>query len=332
MRQRRLGKAFALLLVLDAAGACGSRTGLGIEEEFAPPDGGGQDAASDQFVNPRQEDVVATFDVVRADRSADVTDAIPPIDGRPINDVRRDDCPDADATLIYVVSSTNDLLSFYPPSATFTTIGKIACPSGGANPFSMGVDRKGKAYVVFTDGHLFQVSTATAACVATPFVVGQHGFKTFGMGFVSDTGGPQETLYVAENDLSRPLSNGLATIDTTTFNLNFISDFRPKQPRLELTGTGDGRLFGYAPTPNGTGSNIVEIDKTTAAIVGEDVVPFGSSVEAFAFAFWGGDFYVFHGVGSTTVSRFRPTDKTSVTITTAPVEIVGAGVSTCAPQ
>jgi hypothetical protein len=182
------------------------------------------------------------------------------------------------------------------------------------------------------DGHLYEVSTATAACVATPFVVGQDGFFTFGMGFVSDNGGPEEKLYVAENELTGAFSRGLATIDTASYKLSFISGFNPDEPRLELTGTGDGRLFGYYPNLSGTGAHVIEIDKATANVLGDDPLPIGTPSDAFAFAFWGGDFWVFHGTASTAVTRFRPTDKSSVDVATAPALIVGAGVSTCAPQ
>src|SRR5262249_57991149 len=116
---------------------------------------------------------------------------------------------------------------------------------------------------------------------------GQNGFVTFGMGFVSDNGGPEEKLYVAENELNGPgFSRGLATIDTTSFKLSFISDFSPNEPRMELTGTGDGRLFGYFPNLNGAGAHIVEIEKTTAQVLGDDPLPIGSPQDAFAFAFW----------------------------------------------
>jgi hypothetical protein len=325
MRSRRFASLLFLFDLALLAGACGSRTGLGLDDEPIAEEDSGAD--------------VSLFDGGKDARDAteeDATeeDALPPIDARPRPDVRRDDCPDADATLVYLVSETFDLLSFYPPTATFTTIGKIKCPSA-STPFSMGVDRKGKAYVVFDDGNLFEVSTATAACVATPFVVGQNGFVTFGMGFVSDNGGPAEKLYVAENELTgNQLSRGLATIDTDagTFKLNFISNFNPSEPRMELTGTGDGRLFGYFPNVSGAGAHIIEIDKTTAQVLGDDALLIGSPGDAFAFAYWGGDFWVFHGSTSTTVTRFSPSDKSSTNVTTAPSVIVGAGVSTCAPQ
>ena len=296
--------------------ACGSRTGFSLDDELVTePD----DAATDALVRT---------DASRRDVFVP-PDSLPPIDSRPNVDVRRNDCPDADATLVYVISSDYRLYSFYPPTATFVPIGQIACPSG-ATPYSMAVDRKGKAYVVFTDGRLFQVSTSTAACVATAFVPGQSGFRTFGMGFVSNTGGPEETLFVAEGDGTSATSSGIAAIDTTTFKLGFIGGMSPPQSRVELTGTGDGRLFGYSP--NNSGSKIIQIDKTSGNVVGVDPVAAGGSNDAFAFAFWGGDFWIFTGPSTTGVYRYRATDKTTTFVTNAPALIVGAGVSTCAPQ
>ena len=162
--------------------ACGSRTGLLVDGVFD------DDASADAFTRR---------DAPR-DRGPDAI--LPPIDARPLPDVVRNDCPDASVTLIYVITAQYDLYSFNPATSAFTRIGAIACPvqTPGATPFSMAVDRKGAAYVLFNDGELFRVSTATAACISTPFARGQSGFATlFGMGFASDTNGPQETLFVA---------------------------------------------------------------------------------------------------------------------------------------
>ena len=129
---------------------------------------------------------------------ATVVDALPPIDALPPRDADQTDCPDADATLVYVVTDQNELFSFFPPSGTFKQIGRLVCPApDGTTPFSMAVDRQGVAYVVFNDGRLYRVSTATAACVSTSFRVGQQGFSTFGMGFATDQAGPTERLFIA---------------------------------------------------------------------------------------------------------------------------------------
>jgi hypothetical protein len=317
--------------------SCGDRTGLLV------------DAVVDVDAGPD----VSTLDVITRDlfvpeEDAAEEDALPPLDVIH-RDVQSLDCPDAASTLIYVVAENNDLMSFYPPTAEFKTIGAIACPShAGSTPFSMGVSRTGTAFVVFSNtvqglsGELFRVSTATAACVATPYVPSQvPGFTTFGMGYVGDTpdggafgGDAGETLYVAADV---PASNGtLGRINTGTFILTAVAPFSTGNiPMAELTGTGDGRLFAFYSV--GTfDSAIAEINPLTAQVIASSPLPGVAQGNGWAFGFWGGDFYTFTSPngGNTNVTRFRPSDNSiTVVAQTAPnVLIVGAGVSTCAPQ
>ena len=84
-------------------------------------------------------------------------------------------------TYIYLLTLDGNLLSYYPPTGAFQTIGPLVCTDVNgspytANPFSMAVDRSGTAYSVFEDGSLFRISTATGACQKTPFVPDQQGF------------------------------------------------------------------------------------------------------------------------------------------------------------
>ena len=52
----------------------------------------------------------------------------------------------------------------------------------------------------------------------------------------------------------------------------------------------------------------------------------------FAFAFWGGDFWLFVGPGtSTDVFQYAPSTGMTTKVETESFEVVGAGVSTCAP-
>ncbi len=322
----------ALVLVLAA---CGSRTGLPIDDEGLTADNpdGSKDGSGD-----------GTFD---PDADAGDEDALPGLDVQPNPDVVRTDCPDAEATLIYVVADNNNLYSFFPTDGTFTLIGTLACPTnpppramGAPTPFSMAVDRKGKAFVVFSDGNLFQVSTATAACAATGYRVDQGGFHTFGMGFSTDLLGPTETLFIA-GDGTNNAASGLGKINTQTFALSVLGAFNPPILRGELTGTGDGRLFSFYtkdPTnPNGdpVPAFIGEIDKTNGRVVAESALPFPqvSQGTGWAFGFWGGDFYTFTAPrGGTVVQRYRPSDGTVSDVANTRDVIVGAGVSTCAPQ
>jgi hypothetical protein len=300
--------------------ACGSRTGLFGEEAIDDgftilPDGGRVPRDGSTLLDG------ATFD------------APPLIDATP-RDASRLDCPDAEATLIYVVTGNNELYSFFPPDGTFTFIFNIACPSGEATPFSMAVDRHGVAYVLFTDNRLYRVSTATGACISTPFQPNQQGFGQFGMGYATNAAGPTETLFVAADESSSSVT-GLARIDTATFALTRVGPFVPNINRAELTGTGDGRLFAFYTKgfDNGPPSYIGEINTDTARIVAETPFPTVDQGGGWAFAFWGGDFYMFTspGGGGSDVTRWRPSDNSVNNVGTLPSRVVGAGVSTCAP-
>jgi hypothetical protein len=257
---------------------------------------------------------------------------------------------DGGATLIYVITQTFDLMSFDPSTFAFNTIGRIQCPAmpgmpppgmplSPPTPFSMAVDQTGIAYVVYDDGELFRVSTADASCRATGFARGQQGFRQFGMGYSRDSTGASETLYVASDEAADSgLPPRLGWVDTTNFHLNVIAPFAPPLGMAELTGTGNGSLYAFYSPSN---SNIAaptaigQVDTNTADLIGQSDL---SSLElgcGWAFAFWGGDFYVFTAPPQNNcqsiVSRFRPSDGSLNQVAMAPGEIVGAGVSTCAP-
>ncbi|MDF2696558.1 MAG: hypothetical protein K0S65_4941, partial [Labilithrix sp.] len=297
----------------------------------------------DGFTNVPLED--AGPDARRTDggRDARIEDAPPPLDVRPPVDVDRRDCPDADSTLVYTITSTYDLQSFNPDTGQFRNIGSINCPAGldpntgtAATPFSMAVDRKGVAYVLFTDERIYRVSTATAACIATSYTPGQSGFQRFGMGFATDSVGPTETLFIAGDDNNGGGASGLARISPSTFDLTAVGDFFPSLDSAELTGTGDGRLFAfYRKGQDSPPSYIGEIDTNTAQVIGERRFDNVDQGRGWAFAYWAGDFYMFHAPppsDTTRVTRYRPSDNSVTVVATTPLRIVGAGVSTCAPQ
>ncbi|EYF04090.1 hypothetical protein [Chondromyces apiculatus] len=304
---RPLRWSLAATLVALAA-ACGARSSLFIDERAA---GGGGGAPLE-------------------DAGADVRDAGDASDAEP--DVYVADCVEAGVTYIYLVSQEYNLYSFNPGDGSLVLRGSLDCPTT-ARPFSMGVDRRGTAYVVYDDGQLYKVSTLDASCEPTPFVPEQHGFRVFGMGFSTNEGGPDETLYVAEINFNGP-SLGLATIDTDSFELSPVGPFSENPgTKVEMTGTGDGHLYGYF-MGDSPGGFVVEIDKQNATILSSTPLPTGSADNALAFAFWGGDFYIFtsQGGGITVVTRYRPSDGSVEELPSLGATIVGAGVSTCAPQ
>jgi hypothetical protein len=319
------------------AAACGARTPLFVLD--APP----VDAAvaDDNFA---RHSIDAPVFVDTLPPPEDISlDALPPIDVAPVPDVFIDDCPDPGATLVYVVGESNTLYSFYPPTAQFMPLGVLvrpttaaACPDGSPiEPFSMAVDKQGTAYVVFCDGELFQVSTKTAACVSTPYMPGQDGITTFGMGFVGNSSGTGDTLYVAPDNGAG--ASQLATIDTNTFLLSLIGTFEPETvTKAELSGTGDGRLFAFYNATDNLGevsSAVAQVDPTNAMVVANNVLTGVPQGQGWAFAFWGGKFYLFTApAGGTTVTEFDPTTLEQTTVASTGDIIVGAGVSTCAPM
>jgi len=214
-------------------------------------------------------------------------------------------CPSGSA--IYTLDSNADLYAFDPPSLTFSLIGTLNCPSAFATPFSMAVARDGTAWVVFTDGTLYTVDTMTAACSSTAFVPGQQGFLTFGMGFSANApNSPDETLFVSESNFDGS-TIGLATIDLQTLVLTPVAMYDSLNARAEMTGTGDAQLFGAF---EGSPYIVAEIDKTTAQILSQapqTAINYAPGSSNFAFAFWGGDFWLFVGPGfSTDVFQYKP--------------------------
>src|SRR5207237_6377523 len=70
------------------------------------------------------------------------------------------DCADS-TKLVYVVSHENGLYAFDPQKLTFKAVGFLGCAqqTGGASAFSMAIDRQGTAWVLYSDGSIWKVST-----------------------------------------------------------------------------------------------------------------------------------------------------------------------------
>ncbi len=270
-----------------------------------------------------------------------------------------DDACTADGVdLVYVVDESNDFLSFDPrklPGDPFTMIGVLDCPHNntsievpaqGVIPFSMSIDRNGKAWVLYASGELFNVSLTDASCTAVNNVIGAGGMELFGMGFSTDSvGGNTEHLFIAGGGQSAQPMGKLADIDTTLADLTptvlgtltAASDYSP-----ELTGTSEAKLFGFYPVLTTGPAYVQEIDKTSGAPVGQvwnlGTSGLGSAITDWAFAQWGGVFYVFVTTADSSNTRTstvraidRATNTYSVVLPNVQYFIDGAGVSTCAP-
>ncbi|KYF93404.1 hypothetical protein BE17_09800 [Sorangium cellulosum] len=243
------------------------------------------------------------------------------------------------ASFVYVLSQENELYSFRPDRKEFTRIGVLGCQTD-MQPNSMAVDRDAVAWVNYvygddSEGTLFKVSTEDASCEPTGASLSE-GWARLGMGFSSDLSRPDaEELFVAGTTSTPGI--GLGKIDGTS--VTPVGEFsgRLRGESAELTGTGDGRLFGFFTT---SPVQLAEIDKETGEIIKATPLPGIETPSAWAFSFWGGDFYFYTAPDqrnspsrTTNVSRYRPSDGSIDTayMTNIGFRIVGAGVSTCAP-
>lgn len=244
-------------------------------------------------------------------------------------------CGTAAARWVYLVDSSDVLLRFNPEDATMERLGTLSCPTFGS-PFSMSVDRDAQAWVLYEDGKIYRVSTTSLNCEATSFEAFQHGFEMFGMGFVSDAAGSrEETLFVAGGS-SLDLIINSATLGRveSDLTLNTVGEL-PGWP--ELTGTGNAELYGFFPDTSPPSIRLIDkaSGNTSTSYPMPQLTDSGSGDRAWAFAFWGGRFFVFYKSSdddSTNVWRLDPSDGSVVElIHDSGYRIVGAGVSTCAP-
>jgi hypothetical protein len=250
-------------------------------------------------------------------------------------------CGAATQGFIYLLSEQEELIRFDPMALTFTVIGQLDCPVSSFNPndplgapptpFSMAVSRGAVAYVEYNDGTLWQVDTMNAHCTATAFQPLNN--ETFGMGFSSDAqGSAAETLYISVASADGLCSDSrLGKILLPSFGTRNVGSYDQVSTCAELTGTGDARLFGAF---EGNPFIIAEIDKTNGHI--KSMMPTSVQVNGamynFAFATYGGTFWLFVGPGtSTDVYQVDMASGMATKKTSTDKIIVGAGVSTCAP-
>jgi len=245
----------------------------------------------------------------------------------------QDGCSDA-AKIVYVVDENNTLSQFDPSTKTFHDLGTLNCPAQVlATPFSMAIDRSAAAWVLYNSGELFHVDTSSASlpCTATNWQ-SSNGLVNFGMGFSTDqAGGSTDTLFIAGGGMTMTSSSTLAKLDTTNFSASTVGTVTGWP---ELTGNSNAELWGFFP--DATSPRVEKINKTSGApVTTYPLASIAGDPMAWAFAFWGGDYWVFLQRSTDSATTVYQVDGTNGTIKgTTPTNtrvIVGAGVSTCAP-
>jgi hypothetical protein len=299
---RRLSYGLVALIAGFASGACSTSTRAPIDEGTS----GGPGGSSGGFV---------------------------PQDGGTA--VKPPECADATKD-VFVIAEDRSFYSFHPPTLELKNKGLLDCPTGGATPTSMAVDRDGIAWVRHSDGSVWKVDTKTLHCEATKYQPLAEAFQKFGMGFATETkGGSTEVLYLSDSN-----GAGLAKLDTKSLSVKFIGaptgDLAGTP--CELTGTGDGKLYGFFTA---SPAHVAEISKATGDIIKDNPLTGVYAGNAWAFSFYGGEFFIYtssdggglpRNGGGSDVTKFSPdTGKIEVVKSKIGFKIVGAGVSTCAP-
>jgi hypothetical protein len=306
-----------------------------LNAEFEPPDA--PDTDVDVIDTPVDTDVPEDTDVTPpdTDQPVDEQDTDVPVDtGTPAEDtdIPVDPAPEDDCAethdLVYVLSREPSVLyTFDPSTLTFTELGEVDCSMYGT-PASMAVSRDGFAYVRYSDDELYAVDLATMTCSSTSYDPSRTSFDSFGMGYSTDSASTwREKLYIAN-------SSTLGTLDTSTGKITKIGKM-PSQS--ELTGNADGELWAMLPLESPAA--LVHLDTTTGATLDKLSLrkfPDPSGIDTFAFATWSGNFYLFvreYGMGrSSDVYEVTPTGTMTEVSHGIGFDIVGAGVSTCAPS
>ena len=128
-------------------------------------------------------------------------------------------------------------------------------------------------------------------------------------------------------------SKKLAHLDLTTSSMSVVGNL-PSQ--AELTGNADGELWAFLPLESP--ALLANLDKSDASIISSLKMPSFPNpydIDTFAFATWDGDFYLFvrtYGMGSSTdVYHVTPAGDVTLLLEDSGLNVVGAGVSTCAP-
>jgi hypothetical protein len=249
------------------------------------------------------------------------------------------DCAE-NTDLIYVLSDDAELWSFDPSNNQFALVGALNCGNSSLfGTFSMSVSRAGIAWVMFQDDKLYKidVNQQPLTCVDSGWTP-TSGFELFGMGFVSNSlVDPCEKLYMHDWSGFGGFSEGanvgtLGAMEPSDLSVEVLGSIN--YDGGELTGTGDGRLFAFA---GANPAKLVEYDKSDASVIQTTNLTGLNLTNAFAFAHYDGDFFFFtESDSNTTISKVTYYDPDnpgvfSTVVPTAPIRIVGAGVSTCAP-
>lgn len=273
-------------------------------------------------------------------------DADEPNTGGFVFDLGSPDAPEEDGPcgcspgtdLVYALSSMGELWTFDPASTSFERVATVDCPVFSNVMFSLAIDRKGEIYVEFrSTGDVYRMSLDDFSCQDPGYEPPDTEPRRFGLGFVQSDDGCERMLGLSFDgtDWSEgPAAGRLVEIETSSMHRAPLATIDYNGG--EFAGTGEGRLFAFAGAPE---AELVEL-LLDGSVIETTPLPGVELTEAFAMAHWGGDFYFFvQSALNPTLSTVLRLDydesdgpgRTLSEVGTAPVLVVGASSSTCAP-
>lgn len=305
--------------------ACSSDFGL---TGAPPPRQGHEDPAADTAAPPVEttEDTSEPEDTAAA--SEPDTEPVDTAVETPVDDPPpEDDCTVTDDLVYVLARDDGSLHTFDPSTLTFDRLGRVDCGTSW-DPASMAVSRDGVAYVRYANNALYAVDLETLSCSVTSYSDRHTAFDSFGMGYATNASDTwRDRLYVANADT-------LGVIDPATWEIRTLGRMASQS---ELTGNAEGELWAMLPLESP--AELEQLDKTSGAVLESLPLrgfPQASNIDTFAFATWDGDFYLFvreNGVGnSTDVYQVTRAGVMTKVLERVGFDVVGAGVSTCAPS
>jgi hypothetical protein len=240
-----------------------------------------------------------------------------------------------DAQFTYVIDDQARISTFDPQSATpLKQKGTLSCPVPG-HPFSMGVRHDGIAYVLFIRdpnrcSGMARVDLNTLSCQAVPGFTCQPPpiLDRFGMAYSMAGPSGAETLFA-----SGMTSTRLAHLDPESGRFTTVGEL--PATAIETTGNPEGAYWGFSPEGS---PQAFHLDPATGARLQAFPLDIPTTARpmarSWAFASWGGAFYIFYGEhessGGTSVYRLTPDGKLTTFLSRTGVNIVGAGNAVCA--
>ncbi|MEI9885825.1 MAG: hypothetical protein WDN08_04860 [Rhizomicrobium sp.] len=196
---------------------------------------------------------------------------------------------------MYVTGQGDQLYSFYPPTQTFTLIGKFDCLT---SPTHMTVDRQGDAWVV-AGGLLYKASTADASCKPVANWTFNFAYTDFALTFIGVSSSAVDNALFLMNGAA-----GVATFDTASGKVTPVGTANIGTAPGDMTSNGDGSLYFLRDVEDPT---LHQLSPKDASTIGQwPITAKGGGSQALAF--WGGSFYAFE---NSAIFQFDPIKKTT---------------------